>query len=75
MNLFVQILAGLGIALVGFQIGSTVEYYKKYNLYDLEKDKTTELINTLHGLVTNLLYHVKDALRLNNTPPAAPTNA
>jgi len=62
MNLATEILGGLATAFVGFQIGSTVEYYKKYNLYDLEKDKTLELINTLHGLAQSLIYHVTNML-------------
>lgn len=31
-------LAGLAIAFVGFQIGSYVEYKKKYNFFDTEID-------------------------------------
>ena len=33
--------------LAGAEIGSFVEYKKKYNLYDLEQDKVLGLVHTL----------------------------
>jgi len=69
MNLATEILGGVVVAFIGFNIGSAVEYYKKYNLYDLEKDKTTALIATLHNAVMNLLYHVTSSFGSSNTTP------
>ena len=73
MNLATEILGGVVIAFIGFNIGSVVEYYKKYNLYDLEKDKTANLIGTLHGFLQTLLYHVENTFHRTASQVAAAT--
>ena len=47
--------------LAGFQIGSIVEYVKKYNFFDLEKDLVQKLITHIEGFVNGAETKVKAA--------------
>jgi len=51
----------------GFQVGSIVEYKKKYNFFDLELDKYHAVTDRLHGLVQTLLSHVQHPFTSGST--------
>lgn len=66
-GLEIGLAVGLSL-LAGAEIGSYFEYKKNYNLYDLEKDETSNLLAHLHGLVQTLLYQVERPFsKLNQT--------
>jgi len=66
MNYVVDTLAIIGLMGLGFQIGSIVEYNKKYNATDKEIELYRETSTAVHNLLANLLYHVQSTLHIGN---------
>jgi len=64
MNGLEQALAGIIVAFLGFQIGSIVEYKKKYNFADLELDIGKKVEQKLLSLFGGAKAEVKKTVEL-----------
>jgi len=64
MNGFEQALAGIIVAFLGFQIGSIVEYKKKYNFADLELDIGKQVEQKLLSLFGGAKAEVKKGVEM-----------
>ena len=62
MRIVVEILGGLVTLFTGFQIGSIVEYIKKYNFADLELDTIHALEARIKALEEAAVADVKKVL-------------